>query len=142
LCTTIVNHLGNTYFAYRNLVLNQPPIYMIEIFSQLAFHFNSARMLIPEREKEEMQNYIYEWSNVAPHNLDTLLSAVAEINYNHNNCGEHLKDIKLLLDNLSATFKKLSELDYIGQRKENIIVNEQQIDKNNSKNKTGWSVLD
>jgi len=141
LCTTIVNHLGNTYFAYRNLIPNQPPIYMIEIFSQLACHFNNARMLIPEREKEEMQNYIYEWSNISPHNLDTLLSTVAEINYNHNNCGEHLNDIKMLLDNLVAAFRKLSELDYIGQRRENIIVNEQQIGEDNSKNKIGWSFL-
>jgi len=94
-----------------------------------------------EREKEEMQNYIYEWSNISPHNLDTLLSTVAEINYNHNNCGEHLNDIKMLLDNLVAAFRKLSELDYIGQRRENIIVNEQQIGEDNSKNKIGWSFL-
>lgn len=142
LCTTIVNHLGNTYFAYRNLVPHQSPIFMIEIFSQLAYHFNNTKKFIPEAEKEEMQNYIYEWSNIAPHNLDTLLSVVSEINYNHNNCGEHLNDIKMLLDNLVATFKKLGELDYIGQRKENIIVNEQEIDENNRKIKTGWSVLD
>ena len=66
---------------------------------------------------------------------------MAEINYNHNNCGEHLNDIKMLLDNLVAAFRKLSELDYIGQRRENIIVNEQQIGEDNSKNKIGWSFL-
>jgi hypothetical protein len=46
-----------------------------------------------------------------------------------------------MLRSLETIFSKLSELDYIGQRKENIIVNEQEVTTNTNP-KRGWSVLD
>ena len=46
-----------------------------------------------------------------------------------------------MLGSLEVIFAKLSELEYIGQRKENIIVNEQEVAQNNN-TKRGWSVID
>ena len=100
-----------------------------------------ANKSIAAAELEEMLNYTYEWSDIAPHNLLNQLSVVAEINYNHNSCGSYMANIELLLKYLDVTFKKLSELDYIGQRKENIIVNEQEISVK-TEIQRGWNVLD
>lgn len=141
LCTTIVNHIANVYFSYRNQIPELSPIYMIEIFSQMALHLYNTTQSMVASELEEMLNYTYEWSDIAPHHLLNQLSYVAEINYNHNNCGNYMANIELLLRYLDATFKKLNDLDYIGQRKENIIVNEQEI-AGNTKIQKGWSVLD
>ncbi|AWL78017.1 MULTISPECIES: hypothetical protein [Capnocytophaga] len=141
MCSTIVNHIANVYFSYRNQIPELPPIYMIEIFSQMALHLHNTTQSIAASELEEMLNYTYEWSDIAPHTLLNQLSVVAEINYNHNNCSNHMANIELLLQYLDSTFKKLNDLDYIGQRKENIIVNEQEI-AGNSKIQKGWSVLD
>ncbi|NAW50025.1 hypothetical protein GNY06_00990 [Elizabethkingia argentiflava] len=141
LCHSLINHIAHVYFNYRNIVPHQPPIYMIEVFSGMALHIYYSTQVLAKGELEEMLNYSYEWSDVAPHTLLNQLSAVTEINYNHNNCGEHLHEIQRLLKSLEIIFSKLSSLDYIGQRKENIIVNEQDITPTN-KIKKGWSLLD
>ena len=141
LCTTLINHFANTYFQYRNIISEQAPVHMIDIFARQALHLYNTTQSIPPNELEEMLNYTYEWSEVAPRTLLSQLSTVAEINYNHNNCGSHLLDIQNLLNSLKLILGKLSELDYIGQRKESIVVNEKDITPT-AKIKQGWSVLD
>lgn len=141
LCETLIGHFSNVYFSYRNIVPQQPPIYIVEVFSSMALHVYNNTQILATGELEEMLNYSFEWSEIAPHTLLNQLSAVAETNYDHNNCGEHLFEIQRLLRSLEIIFSKLSSLDYIGQRKENIVVNEKDITPV-SKVKRGWSLLD
>lgn len=141
LCKTLISHLGSNYFQFKNIVYFQPPIFLINIFSQLALQlYNTTQMMLPG-ELEEMLSYSLEWSEVAPHTLLNQLTAVAEINYDHHETGEVFINIQLMLKSLEQILGKLSELDYIGQRKENIIVNEQEV-RSNADPKKGWSVLD
>ena len=141
ICKTVVNHVSENYFEFKNMVYNQPPIYMMNVFSKLALHlYNDMQMMIPA-ELEEMLNYSLEWSEVAPHTLLNQLSSVAEIDYVHHDTGEIFRNTQVMLKSLEQVLGKLSELDYIGQRKENVIVNEQQVKSTNDPKK-GWSVLD
>ncbi|KIA85481.1 hypothetical protein [Kaistella jeonii] len=141
ICKTIVNHISENYFEFKNMVYNEPPIYMMNVFSKLALHlYNDTQMMIPA-ELEEMLNYSLEWSEVAPHTLLNQLSSVAEIDYVHHDTGEIFHNTQIMLKSLEQVLGKLSELDYIGQRKENVIVNEQQVKSTNDPKK-GWSVLD
>ncbi|MBM7419848.1 MULTISPECIES: hypothetical protein [Chryseobacterium] len=141
LCTVLVNTFGDMYFQFRNIIPYQPPVFLIETFATLALRmYNSTQVLVPG-ELEEMLNYSLEWSEIAPHTLLNQLSTVAETNYDHHNSGEPLLYISQMLRSLETIFSKLSELDYIGQRRENIIVNEQEVSSNTNP-KRGWSVLD
>jgi len=141
LCNVLVNTFGDMYFQFRNIIPYQPPVFLIETFAKLALRmYNSTQILVPG-ELEEMLNYSLEWSEIAPHTLLNQLSTVAETNYDHHNSGEPLLYISQMLRSLETIFSKLSELDYIGQRKENIIVNEQEVSSNTNP-KRGWSVLD
>ncbi|MFL9832901.1 hypothetical protein [Chryseobacterium terrae] len=141
LCTVLVDTFGDMYFQFRNIIPYQPPVFLIETFAKLALRmYNSTQVLVPG-ELEEMLNYSLEWSEIAPHTLLNQLSTVAETNYDHHNSGEPLLYISQMLRSLETIFSKLSELDYIGQRKENIIVNEQEVSSNTNP-KRGWSVLD
>ena len=140
-CKTIISHISENYFEFKNMVYSQPPIYMMNVFSKLALHlYNDTQMMIPA-ELEEMLNYSLEWSEVAPHTLLNQLSNVAEIDYIHHDTGEIFHNTQIMLKSLEQVLGKLSELDYIGQRKENVIVNEQQVKSTNDPKK-GWSVLD
>lgn len=141
LCKVLINSLADNYFQFKNMSLEQPPIYLVDIFSKTALHLYNATQMIPNAELEEMLNYSLEWSEVAPHTFIGQLTVVSEISYDHYNCGEYLKNIQSLLNCLEIVFGKLSELDYIGQRKENIIVTEQEV-KSKTDPKKGWSVLD
>ncbi|REC43733.1 hypothetical protein [Chryseobacterium sp. 5_R23647] len=141
LCTVLVDTFGDMYFQFRNIIPYQAPVFLIETFAKLALRmYNSTQVLVPG-ELEEMLNYSLEWSEIAPHTLLNQLSTVAETNYDHHNSGEPLLYISQMLRSLETIFAKLSELDYIGQRKENIIVNEQEVSSNTNP-KRGWSVLD
>ncbi|WP_294312292.1 hypothetical protein [uncultured Chryseobacterium sp.] len=141
LCNTMIDTFGDMYFQFRNITPYQPPVFLIESFAKLALRlYNATQVLVPA-ELEEMLNYSLEWSEIAPHTLLNQLSIVAETNYDHHNCGEPFIYIQQMLKSLETIFAKLSELDYIGQRKENIIVNEQEVSNNNNP-KRGWSVLD
>ena len=141
ICKTVIKHIGENYFQFKNMVYYQPPIYLMNVFSKLALHlYNDTQMMIPA-ELEEMLNYSLEWSEVAPHTILNQMSAVAEIDYKHHESGDIFKNIQVMLKSLEQVLGKLSELDYIGQRKENVIVNEQQI-KSTTDPKKGWSVLD
>ncbi len=140
LCKTIIQHLGENYFQFKNIVTEQPPIFMINIFSKLALQLYNDTQMIAQSELEEMLNYCLEWSEITPHTLLNQLTVTAEINYDHHNTGEYLFNINQMLKSLESILGKLSELDYIGQRKENIIVNEQEVKSNNDPKK-GWSVI-
>ncbi len=141
LCEVMLQQFAASYFYYRNVAHQLPPVHTINIFAQLAHVvYNTIELLTP-KEKEEALNYCYEWSEVAPHVLLNELSAVVEIHYDHHKCGEYMQLISRLLQSLQAIFEKLSGLEYIGQHKENIVVKEQAITQV-VKDKTGWSVLD
>lgn len=140
LCKTIISNIGENYFQFKNIVTEQPPIFLINIFSKLALQLYNDTQMIVQSELEEMLNYSLEWSEITPHSLLNQLTVSAEINYDHHNTGEYFYNINQMLKSLESIFGKLSELDYIGQRKENIIVNEQEV-KSNDDPKKGWSVI-
>lgn len=141
LCNILSTHFADIYFQYRNMIPQQPPIYLVEVFSGMALKLYHNTQTLATEELEEMLNYTYEWSNISPVNLIEELSAVSEINYNHNDCQGNFVMITQLLHSLEIIFNKLSSLDYIGERKENIIVNEKDITPE-PKVKRGWSLLD
>ena len=141
MCRTIIRHTGENYFQLKNMVPVQPPVVMMNIFAKLALHLYNDTQMMVQAELEELLNYSMEWSEISPHTLLNQLSTVAEINYDHHNTGEDFFNISQLLKSLEHIFGKLSDLDYIGQRKENIIVNEQEVKSTNDPKK-GWSVID
>ena len=94
-CRTVIQHMGENYFSFKNVVNNQPPIFMMNIFSKLGLQiYNDTQVMIPA-ELEEMLNYSLEWSEVAPHTLLNQLSNVAEINYSHHDSGEVFFNIQM-----------------------------------------------
>lgn len=141
LCQALVQDIGTLYFYFRNVVPHQAPLYFIGCFSQIATHvYQVTQMLLPA-DLEELLNYISEWSEIPPHAFLNQLTTVAEITYQHWDCATPLGEIQTLMSHLELIFLKLNELDYIGQRKENIIVNEFEVTPIPKTNR-GWSVLD
>lgn len=141
LCNVVMDHYALSYFQYRNIIPQLPPIYFIDVFAKQALLLYNIIKTLPTLEMEEMLNYSYEWSEIPPHQLLSQLSTVIELNYNHNQCGEYLESINNLLLSLENMLEKLSRLEFIGQRKENIIVNEKEVHAA-VRDKKGWSILD
>lgn len=141
LCQALIQDVGAVYFHFRNVVPHVPPIYFIACFSQLATHLHQVTQILAPADLEELLNYISEWSEIAPHTFLNQLANVAEIKYQHIDCALPFSEIQLMISCLEKVFFKLNELDYIGQRKENIVVNELEVTPIGKTNR-GWSVLD
>lgn len=141
MCRAMLHQFSNNYFQLRNMASELPPVFMVNGFATLAHALYVCISTMQDADKETTLNYCAEWSAIAPHALLHTLSAVVEINYNHYKVGEYMELISELLNKLKKIWEKLAALEYLGQQRENIIVNEQAIVQPVKVNK-GWSPFD
>ncbi len=137
----LLNFTAEHYFYFRNMAHQQPPVMLIRAISMLASHTYTLLQILPEKEKEALLNYFFEWSDISPVLLLKKLTAVIEINYSHYQVGSHLKAADELLNALVLIWQKLNTLEYIGQHKENIVVKEEVVAQA-VKERRGWNILD
>lgn len=137
----LLDYLAQVFFSYRNLGYQQSPIQLAGYFSNLAHVFFTGVKLIEPKEREEMLKYFYEWRDVTPSNFEELLARNIELIYNHQDIYASMSLIEEFLKVMAALWNKLSMLEYIGQRKENIVVAEQQMVQQVQAKRT-WTLLD
>jgi hypothetical protein len=76
--------------------------------------------------KEEMMNYLCEWCELKQGELESLLSNVASLRYDHNDINKSIGAVVSFIKIISRLFDTLSKLDFIGKRKDTgIFVNEE-----------------
>jgi hypothetical protein len=141
LCEKMLDYIARIFFSYRNVAYQQPPIYLVGYFSEMAHLFFSTIKSIAGTEREELLKYFYEWKDVTPGNFEELLARLIEIVYNHHDIQSSMQNVEEFLKVIIALWNKLSSLEYIGQRKENIVVAEQQMVQTTQAKRT-WTLLD
>lgn len=137
----LLDYIAQIFFNYRNLGYQQSPVYIVGYCSNLAHVFFTGIKLIEPKEREEMLKYFYEWRDVTPGNFEELLARNIEMIYDHQNIHASMSTIEEFLKVMVALWNKLSMLEYIGQRKENIVVAEQQMVQQVQTKRT-WTLLD
>lgn len=141
ICVKIVDFIATIFYQYRNIAHRESPTVLVGYFSSLAHIFFTAIKLIDPKEREELLKYFYEWKDVTPGNFEELLAKTIEVVYDHKRINESMLIVKDFLTVLVALWNKLGDLEYIGQRKENIVVAEQQVIQQVQAKKT-WTLLD
>nr|WP_067057388.1 hypothetical protein [Mucilaginibacter sp. L294] len=141
LCDKMLDYTARIYFSYRNVAFQQPPLVLVGYFSEMAHIFFSTVKSIAGTEREELLKYFYEWKDVTPGNFEELLARLIEVVYNHHDIRSSMINVDEFLRVIIALWNKLSTLEYIGQRKENIVVAEQQIVQTVQSKRT-WTLLD
>ena len=141
ICQTILNYCNQHYFYFRNMAHQQPPVHLVNAVSVLSSHLYTSLQIMAEKEKEELLNYFFEWSDITPVYFLNKLSEIVEINYNHYEVGNNMQMILELLNKIVFIWQKLNTLEYIGQHKENIVVKEELLVQA-AKERKGWSILD
>jgi hypothetical protein len=137
----IVDYIAGLFYEYRNIAHRESPVVLTGYFSSLAHIFFTAIKLIDPREREELLKYFYEWKDVTPGNFEELLAKTIELVYDHKQINNSMVMANEFMNVLVALWNKLSGLEYIGQRKENIVVAEQQVVQQVQARKT-WTLLD
>lgn len=137
----LLDYIAQIFFNYRNFGYQQSPVYIASYCSNLSHVFFTGIKMIEPKEREEMLKYFYEWRDVTPGNFEELLARNIELVYDHQNIYASMSMIEEFLKVMVALWNKLSTLEYIGQRKENIVVAEQQVIQQ-VQTKRSWTLLD
>jgi hypothetical protein len=100
-------------------------VYLLDYFNNLTGMILTGLYCMPAREKEELLHYFYEWTAVTPNGFEELLRSLVELDYRHQDIGQSMQHVERFLTVMEGLWAKLSRLEYIGQRKDNILVQEE-----------------
>lgn len=143
LCKDVNGFYSGNIFYFQSIIGEQSPIYFAERISVLANNFSISLNTMEEKDREMLLQYYYEWTDIKPSDFLNIIGSVLSIQYNHIEIYETIKKINDFLNIIDRLFKKMSDLEYIGQRKDNIVISEES--NGNSKSKSTdstWSILD
>jgi hypothetical protein len=128
-----LNFLGVHMAEFRKIAMNFPPVYIFEQMAALARTINNAINKQPAAEREELYNYIQDWSNLKQGEFEKLLSNAIEFSYDHDDINSSIQKLAPFINNMSQIFHTLSNLDFIGKKKDRqIFVKEQKEKPGNS----------
>jgi hypothetical protein len=140
LCERILDYIALVYFRYRNMGRSFAPIEIADLFASLAHVCHVALNCIPAKEKEETLQYYHEWSEVTPGAFVELITGMLEATYDHNDIRCIMKKTDTFMSVFSSLWQKLASLEYIGQRRENIVISIHE-NKPSVEQITGWVVI-
>lgn len=141
LCKSFSAFYNSKIFFIEQIALEQPPIYLVQAVNELANGLNTALQALSETEREQLLQYFYEWTNVTPSEFITKIESVTGLIYDHTHINQSLQTVGALVTLLSKMFHKMSELEYIGMVRENIIVGDESREATESQKKRSWSFI-
>ena len=140
LCADILRFNSEVSFDLQNKGLHYAPIELMSIIAQLAHRIYANLMLLIAIQKEDMLKYFYEWSDIKPGTFEEIITHTLEISYDHSDIRSSMVQAEIFLQNFSDLWSKLSNLQYIGQHKENIVISERTTKQNFDQENSAWSV--
>ncbi len=118
LCDRIIISLSQSLTQMRRSVAYEPPVTLFAQISALARLMKNTIDLRIGSGKDELMNYLSEWCELNQGELESLLSTIANLPYNHNNINEGIGPVIRFAKVISRLFETLSGLEFIGKRKE------------------------
>ena len=127
-------------FDLEYISVEQPPIHLVHLANGLANKLLTTLRIMPEKESEYLLQYYNEWTNISPADVQQTLGYVENINYKHTDIFSSLMSIRNFMKLLEKLFKKMSELEYVGLMRENIILSEDSDGNTSESDKKSWKV--
>ncbi|WP_299248930.1 hypothetical protein [uncultured Cytophaga sp.] len=142
LCEQTTAYISSIYFILLNELPESTPIKLINCISTLSSIQYRTYQCLAEEDREELFKYFFEWTELTPKRLDQLLALSSQIKYDHNNIQASIKSSIDFLIMTDTVWSKMNALDFIGQRKENIVVTKETVQIKEEAPKKRWSILD
>jgi hypothetical protein len=117
-CDRMLLHLSQSITHLRWTAMHESPAELFASASSLARVIKNALDMRLGSGKEEMMNYIVEWSELKQGELDALLTHMATMRFNNNDVNANIGKVIQFVSVLNKLFDTLSKLEYIGKKKE------------------------
>lgn len=117
-CDRLTLYLGKTITDFRWSYLYDSPVRMISDMAGLARVLKNTIDLRTGSGKEELMNYLSEWSELKQGEFELLLTGMAGMRYNHNDINQNITGIIQFAKVTGKLFNTLSNLEFIGKKKE------------------------
>ena len=140
LCNAVQDFYDMSVFDLERLSAEEPPIHLVYLANKLANKLLTTLRIMPEKESEYLLQYFNEWTNISPAEVQQTLGEVEGIEYKHTDIRPTLKSIISFMKLLEKLFKKMSELEYVGLMRENIILSEDSDGNTSESDKKSWKV--
>jgi len=124
LCDAFMSFYNQHIFELTHIVPQMPPIMLFQKAQILGQELLSSFMRMYEPEYEALLQYCYTWTDITPADLEKQLGILASTDYSHIDIQSGLSGILASIRTLEKIFVKLSELEYVGLQRENIIISE------------------
>lgn len=135
----MLRFLSTINYNWKNNLKNLTPYQVTEILSSFAGTMLTSLLFLTKKDKEEMLRYFHEWNGITPSNFEQMLSEIINKRYNHNQINQSMVAVGGLLQMLNELFVSLSQLEFVGQHRESIVISERQT-QSNTTNSSRWMV--
>lgn len=137
LCDRMMIFLSNAITQMRWITLYESPAELFLNIVSLARLMKNTIDLRIGSGKEEMMNYLSEWSELKQGEMESMLTGLANIKYDNNDINTNIPKIIRFVKVVSTLFETLSKLEFIGKKKDSgIFVKEEQHGFTDAQNKT------
>jgi len=142
LSNKVMDFVGQYIFEFNQVLDEQPPIYIGEKISILANYLFTELSIMEDTEKEKLLQYYYEWVDIKPSVFESTIGDLIDLQYDHLDIDSMLDKVDYFIAVLDKLWKQLSDLEYIGPRKESIIISEESMTIRTTQKKSSYSLLD
>jgi hypothetical protein len=127
LCDRVMLHLGQSITNFRwGLIHDSPAALFATVVSLSRVMKNTIDLRIGSG-KEELMNYMSEWCELKQGELEAMLTGLANFRFDNNDVNKNIQKIAVFVRVVGKLFDSLSNLEFIGKRKEaGIFVKEEQ----------------
>ncbi len=131
---TLWKHISVVKNEYEEIDAHRSGVFMVTKFSGIASLLRNHIDMFIGSGKEELITYFVSWTDYTQVDFERLVDNTADITYKHHDINEAVETIKPFIQEISALFKKLDELDFIGQKDDSgIFVKEEVVVKQDVK---------
>lgn len=141
LCEAFSRYFDNSIFWVEEMSIEEPPVKLIQSVNGLANLLNSSLQTMTEAERERLLQYYNDWTDITPSEFLSTMENILSIRYDHTDIANALHLAGGFISLLNTMFHKMSELEYIGMIRENIVVGDESNYHNEPAKKKVWSFM-
>lgn len=142
LSAKVMDFVSQYTFEFSQVGEGQSPIFIGQRVSVLANYLSNELAIMEETEKEKLLQYYYEWIDIKPSVFESTLGDLIDLKYDHLDINSMLDKVDFFVVILDKLWKRLSDLEYIGQRKDNIVISEESTSIKTPSSNRSWSIID